>query len=63
MTTRKDVDVTPETGDGRAQPGDVLGIEQDGERTHLGDTREDEDERRDDAEEAADDRIERRQDR
>jgi hypothetical protein len=63
MTTRKDVDVTPETADGRAQPGDVLGIEQDGERTHLGDTREDEDERRDDAEEAVDDRIERRQDR
>lgn len=63
MTLRKNVDVTPETGDGRAQPGDVLGIEQDGERTHLGDTREDEDERRDDAEEAVDDRGERRQDR
>jgi hypothetical protein len=42
----------PETGEGRAQPGDVLGVETDGERTHLGDTREDEDERREDAEEA-----------
>ena len=38
------------TGDGRAQPGDVLGIETDGETTSLGDTREDEDERREDAE-------------
>lgn len=37
----------------RAQPGDVLGIETDGETTELGDTREDEDERRRDAEEAA----------
>ena len=37
----------------RAQPGDVLGIESDGETTELGDTREDEDERRRDAEEAA----------
>jgi len=34
----------------RAQPGDVLGIERDGERTHLGETREDEDKRREDAE-------------
>ena len=32
----------------RAQPGDVLGIERDGERTHLGEDREDEDERRSD---------------
>jgi hypothetical protein len=39
--------------DDRAQPGDVLGIERDGETTELGDTREDEDERREDAEEAA----------
>ena len=61
MTTRKDVDVKPETGDGRAQPGDVLGIEQDGERTHLGETREDEDERREEAEkEAVDEKLERR---
>ena len=39
------------SGDGRAQPGDVLGVERDGERTHLGETREDEDERRENAEE------------
>lgn len=43
----------PETGDGRAQPGDVLGIERDGEQTHIGETREDEDKRRIDAEKAA----------
>jgi hypothetical protein len=36
--------------DERAQPGDVLGIERDGETTELGDTAEDEDERREDAE-------------
>lgn len=35
----------------RAQPGDVLGIERDGETTHLGETREDEDKRREKAEE------------
>ena len=34
----------------RAQPGDVLGIELDGETTELGDTAEDEDERLEDAE-------------
>jgi hypothetical protein len=39
--------------DGRAQPGDVLGIETGGERTHVGDTAEKEDERRRDAEKAA----------
>lgn len=45
--------LVPDPGkDDRAQPGDVLGIERDGETTELGDTREDEDERRDDAEEA-----------
>jgi hypothetical protein len=43
----------PTTGDDRAQPGDVLGIDRDGEVTELGDTAEDEDERREDAEEAA----------
>lgn len=32
--------------DGRAQPGDVLGIETSGERTEIGDTANDEDERR-----------------
>ena len=41
--------VEPDVADDRAQPGDVLGIERDGERTHLGDTAEDEDKRRDDA--------------
>lgn len=40
------------SGDGRAQPGDVLGIENDGETTELGDTEEDEDERLEEAEEA-----------
>ena len=39
----------------RAQPGDVLGIERDGETTHLGETEEDEDRRREAAlEDAAD---------
>ena len=37
----------------RAQPGDVLGLDTDGERTYIGDTNEDEDKRRRDAEEAA----------
>lgn len=32
--------------DGRAQPGDVLGLETGGEETHIGDTTEDENERR-----------------
>jgi hypothetical protein len=53
---RPDVRRTPPTsnpaGD-RAKPGDVLGLEHDGETTELGDTREDEDERREDAEETA----------
>jgi hypothetical protein len=44
---------TPEPIDERAQPGDVLGIEHDGETTQLGDTAEDEDERLRDAEEDA----------
>lgn len=39
--------------DGRAQPGDVLGIETGGERSYVGDTAEKEDERRRDAEKAA----------
>jgi len=37
--------------DDRAQPGDVLGIEKDGKTTELGDTREDEREKKQDAEE------------
>ena len=36
--------------DGRAQPGDVLGIETGGETTQIGDTSEEENERRRDAE-------------
>jgi sporulation protein YlmC with PRC-barrel domain len=38
---------------GRAQPGDVLGVETGGERTYVGETSEDENKRRRDAEEAA----------
>jgi hypothetical protein len=38
-------DVSPHPG-GRAQPGDVVGVETGGERTYLGDTTEDENERR-----------------
>ena len=37
----------------RAQPGDVLGLDTDGERTYIGDTSEDEDRRRREAEKAA----------
>lgn len=44
-------DVSPHL-DGRAQPGDVLGIETGGEETHIGDSKEDEDERRQKAIEA-----------
>lgn len=45
-------DTSPHYG-GRAQPGDVLGIETAGETTSVGDTAEDEDTRRRDAEKAA----------
>jgi hypothetical protein len=45
-------DVSPHFA-GRAQPGDVLGIETGGETTKVGDTPEDEDKRRRDAEKAA----------
>src|SRR3954469_21856146 len=45
-------DTSPHLG-GRAQPGDVLGVETGGERTYVGDTSEDENKRRRDAEEAA----------
>lgn len=38
-------DVSPHAG-GRAQPGDILGIETGGETTFIGDTDEDENERR-----------------
>jgi PRC-barrel domain len=45
-------DVSPHLG-GRAQPGDLLGVETGGEQTHIGDTTEDENERRRDAEKTA----------
>jgi hypothetical protein len=38
-------DVSPHAG-ARAQPGDVLGVETGGERTHVGDTADDENRRR-----------------
>jgi hypothetical protein len=49
-TRAKEVDPSPHY-DGRAQPGDVLGVETGGERTHIGETAEDENERRRDAQE------------
>jgi hypothetical protein len=45
-------DPSPHYG-GRAQPGDVIGLETGGERTYVGDTAEDENKRREDAERAA----------
>ena len=48
---RDGADVSPHY-DGRAQPGDVLGIETGGETTGIGDTGSDEDKRRQDAERA-----------
>ncbi len=50
--SRGGVDPSPHH-DGRAQPGDVLGLETGGERTHVGETAEDEDDRRRDAEQDA----------
>ena len=41
----RDADPSPHF-DGRAQPGDVIGVETGGEQTHIGDTKEDENERR-----------------
>jgi hypothetical protein len=51
VTARETNDVSPHF-DGRAQPGDVIGLETGGERTYIGDTSEDENERRRSAEEA-----------
>jgi hypothetical protein len=48
---RREADSSPHF-DGRAQPGDVLGVETGGEQTHIGDTAEDENKRRQDAEAA-----------
>jgi hypothetical protein len=47
-TQRDADDVSPHHG-GRAQPGDVLGIETGGETTEIGDTAEDENKRRRDS--------------
>jgi sporulation protein YlmC with PRC-barrel domain len=52
MASERSGDTSPHF-DGRAQPGDVLGVETGGERTYVGDTSEDENKRRRDAEEAA----------
>jgi len=51
MASERSDDTSPHF-DGRAQPGDVLGVETGGERTYVGDTSEDENKRRRDAEEA-----------
>jgi hypothetical protein len=45
---RKPEDESPHFA-GRAQPGDVLGLETGGEQTHVGETGEDENKRREDA--------------
>jgi hypothetical protein len=45
-------DVSPHHG-GRAQPGDILGLETGGETTSIGDTSEDENKRRRDADKKA----------
>jgi PRC-barrel domain len=51
MASERAGDVSPHF-DGRAQPGDVIGVETGGERTYIGDTSEEENERRRDAEES-----------
>jgi hypothetical protein len=48
---RTDKPILP--GTDRAQPGDVVGIENDGKTTHLGESRKDENERLRDAEKDA----------
>lgn len=53
--TANEADPSPHF-DGRAQPGDVIGLETGGERTYIGDTAEDENKRRRDAERAAQER-------
>jgi len=45
----READPSPHFG-GRAQPGDVIGVETEGEQTHIGETTEDENKRRSDAE-------------
>ncbi len=51
MPNRKTNPTPRETSGDRAQPGDVLGLDTDGKRTHLGDDAEDENEELEDAEE------------
>jgi hypothetical protein len=59
LDTDVDTDAEPHAGDisphfgGRAQPGDVLGLETGGETTSIGDTLQDENERRRELEEQA----------
>ena len=53
MRAREDSDDSSPHLGGRAQPGDVLGVETGGERTYVGDTSDDENKRRRAAEEAA----------
>ena len=53
VTASERADDTSPHFDGRAQPGDVLGVETGGERTYVGDTSEDENTRRREAEAAA----------
>jgi hypothetical protein len=52
MASERSNDTSPHF-DGRAQPGDVLGVETGGERTYVGDTSEDENKRRREAEDTA----------
>jgi hypothetical protein len=51
LVTAQEPDPSPHF-DGRAQPGDVLGVETGGEQTHIGETAADENKRRIDAERA-----------
>jgi hypothetical protein len=50
-TPNLNINPDPRQTSDRAQPGDVLGVENEGKRTHLGDTAEDEDEELEDTEE------------
>jgi len=51
LVTARATDQSPHL-EGRAQPGDIIGVETGGEQTHIGDTSEDEDKRRLDAQRA-----------
>jgi len=57
QTTGRETEASPHF-DGRAQPGDVLGIETEGETTQIGDTAEKENARRRDAERSGESRVE-----